>query len=167
MSEALSLNGLFESYGLYSELVLHLENISTIHPIDKYLEFRREMKGRVLSRIVSLGIIEDEIPKFYFDYDRSSNSLKFESLMLNLHRECLYYCEKFSEGLYLPNALDYIAVGEFHRNRIVVIKNHFDDLFILDLIESGKSESDARAELALVNAYIERLLASKKVSEAG
>lgn len=165
MAEHITLECAHELYGLYSELVLHLELIHAIEPIAEYLNFRREMKENVLTRLVSMGITEPEIPKFYFEYDRSSNSLKLESGILNLHRECLYYCEKFSEGVHL--SIDYIAMSEFHRNRIVHIRNRMDDLFILEEIESGKSEAEARAQLAVANAYVERLLASKKVSEAG
>lgn len=165
MAEHITLECAHELYGLYSELVLHLELIHAIQPIDEYLNFRREMRANALTRLVSMGITEPEIPKFYFDYDRSSNSLKLESGLLNLHRECLYYCEKFSEGVHL--SIDYIAMSEFHRNRIVHIRNRMDDLFILEEIESGKSEAEARAQLAVANAYVERLLASKKVSEAG
>lgn len=165
MAEHMTLDCVHEVYGLYSELVLHLERIHSIQPIDEYLNFRREMRENVLTRLVSMGITEPEIPKFYFEYDRSSNSLKLESGILNLHRECLYYCDKFSEGVHL--SIDYIAMSEFHRNRIVHIRNRMDDLFILEEIESGKSEAEARAELALAHAYVERLLASKKVSEAG
>lgn len=156
MSKHRSLNVLFELYGLYRELVILLEYIHNVEPIDKYLGFRRDMKALALSIIESRGVSEEEIPRAYLEYDRSSNDLKLETGIITLHRECLYYCEKLS-GLASAGSLDLIAMGEYHRHMVGVIKNHMDDLFILSQIEDGLSESEARHQLALANALIAKI----------
>lgn len=165
MSEHRSLNVLFELYGLFRELVILLEYIHSVEPIDKYLGFRRDMEARVLSIIVSRGVSEEEIPRAYLGYDRSSNDLKEECGIMTLHRECLYYCEKLSV-LASAGSLDLIAMGEYHRHMIGVIKNHMDDLFIISQIEDGLSESEARHQLAIANQLIAHIR-GEKPEEAG
>ena len=48
-------------------------------------------------------------------------------------------------------------MADFHRNRISHLDTRIEDLFILDEIENGKTETEARAAWNVCKCFIDKL----------